>query len=112
MAATALYFYPILAVQLFLPACTSSSLNQLALYASLGVPEVWRYNGQRLQIYQLQHEGYVECDRSPTFPLLPATKVEEFLEQCQNLGVTAAVRQFRKWIKNQLQNPETGRSQG
>ena len=91
---------------------TSSSLNQLALYASLGVPEVWRYNGQRLQIYQLQQEEYVECDRSPTFPLLAATKVEEFLEQCQNLGVTAAVRQFRKWIKNQLQNLETERSQG
>lgn len=91
---------------------TSSSLNQLALYASLGVPEVWRYNGQRLQIYQLQQEEYVECDRSPTFPLLPATKVKEFLEQCQNLGVTVAVRQFRKWIKNQLQNLETERSQG
>lgn len=89
---------------------TSSSLNQLALYASLGVPEVWRYNGQRLQIYQLQQEEYVECDRSPTFPLLAATKIEEFLEQCQNLGVTAAVRQFRKWIKNQLQNSESGKS--
>ncbi len=89
---------------------TSSSLNQLALYASLGVPEVWRYNGQRLQIYQLQQEEYVECDRSPTFPLLAATKIEEFLEQCQNLGVTAAVRQFREWIKNQLQNSESGKS--
>ena len=89
---------------------TSSSLNQLSLYADLGVPEVWRYNGQRLQIYQLQQEEYVECDRSPTFPLLAATKVEEFLEQCQNLGVTAAVRQFRKWIKNQLQNSESGKS--
>ena len=91
---------------------TSSSLNQLALYASLGVPEVWRYNGLRLKIYQLQNKEYVESEFSPTFPLLPATKVEEFLEQCQNLGVTAAVRQFRKWIKNQLQNLETERSQG
>ena len=100
---------PDLAVEIDL---TSSSLNQLSLYADLGVPEVWRYNGQRLQIYQLQQEEYVECDRSPTFPLLAATKVEEFLEQCQNLGVTAAVRQFRKWIKNQLQNLETERSQG
>ena len=98
---------PDLAVEIDL---TSSSLNQLSLYADLGVPEVWRYNGLRLQIYQLQQEEYVECDRSPTFPLLPATKVEEFLEQCQNLGVTAAVRQFREWIKNQLQNSESGKS--
>ena len=87
---------------------TSSSLNQLNIYADLGVPEVWRYDGRRLQIYQLQNGEYVECDFSLTFPLLPATKVEEFLEQCQNLGVTAAVRQFRQWIRNQLQNTETG----
>ena len=83
-------------------------LNQLALYASLGVFEVWRYNGRRLQIYQLQDREYVESASSPTFPLLPATKVEEFLEQCQFLGVTPAVRQFRAWIRNQWQNSEIG----
>ena len=48
---------------------TNSSLNQLALYADLGVPEIWRFDGRRLKIYQLQKEGYIECDRSPTFPL-------------------------------------------
>ncbi len=87
---------------------TSSSLNQLSIYSDLGVPEVWRYNGSRLQIYQLQNGEYVECGFSPTFPLLPATAVEEFLEQCQTLGVTQAVRQFRQWIRNQLQNTESG----
>lgn len=87
---------------------TSSSLNQLNIYADLGVPEVWRYNGSRLQIYQLQNGEYVESAISPTFPLLPATKVEEFLEQCQKVGVTQAVREFRRWIRNQLQNSETG----
>lgn len=87
---------------------TSSSLNQLGIYSDLGVPEVWRYNGNRLQIYQLQNGEYVESDISPTFPLLPATKVEEFLEQCQKVGVTQAVRQFREWIRNQLQNSESG----
>ena len=87
---------------------TSSSLNQLNIYSDLGVPEVWRYNGRRVQIYQLQNGEYLECDFSPIFPLLPATKVEEFLEQCQTLGVTAAVRQFREWVRNQLQNTETG----
>jgi Uma2 family endonuclease len=87
---------------------TSSSLNQLSIYADLGVPEVWRYNGSRLQIYQLQNGEYVESAISPAFPLLPATKVEEFLEQCQRGGVTQAVRQFRQWIRNQLQNTESG----
>ena len=87
---------------------TSSSLNQLSIYSDLGVTEVWRYNGSRLQIYQLQNGEYVECNFSPTFPLLRATKVEEFLEQCQKIGVTQAVRQFREWVRNQMQNSESG----
>lgn len=89
---------------------TSSSLNQLALYADLGVPEVWRYDGQRLQIYQLETGQYVERDRSATFPLLPASKVDEFLEQCQTIGVTASIRQFRAWVRTQPSHPETGQS--
>lgn len=90
---------------------TSSSLNQLALYADLGVPEVWRYDGQELQIYQLETGQYVKRDRSPTFPLLPASKVDEFLEQCQTIGVTTSIRQFREWVRTQqAANPESGQS--
>jgi Uma2 family endonuclease len=33
---------------------TSSSIDRLELYASLGVPEVLRYDGTRLIVYQLQ----------------------------------------------------------
>ncbi len=88
---------------------TSSSLNQLALYADLGVPEIWRFDGRRLKIYQLQKGEYIECDRSPTFPLLPATKVEEFIEQCQTTGVITSVRQFREWVRQQP-NPESRQS--
>jgi len=80
---------------------TSSSLNQFDIYADLGVLEIWRYDGRSIKFYQLQKGEYVECDRSPTFPTLPATKVDEFLAQCQTLGITVAVRQFREWVRNQ-----------
>lgn len=45
---------------------TSSSLNQLALYASLGVGEVWRYNGSELVFYQLQSGKYAIVDLLPS----------------------------------------------
>jgi Uma2 family endonuclease len=32
---------------------TRSSLNKFNIYASLGVPELWRYGKQTLQVYQL-----------------------------------------------------------
>ena len=87
---------------------TSSSLNQLALYADLGVPEVWRYDGRTLRFYQLQDREYVECSNSPTFPILPASKVIEFLEQCKTLGVLTSLRQLREWVRGQLQQRQTG----
>lgn len=80
---------------------TSSSLNQFDIYADLGVAELWRYDGEQIKFYQLENGEYIECDRSPTFPTLSPTKVDEFLAQCQTIGVTAAVRQFREWVRNQ-----------
>src|SRR5262249_44955535 len=55
---------------------TSSVLNRLAIYAALGVPEVWRYNGIRLEVYRLGTDRtYVRSDQSLTFPSLPLTDI-------------------------------------
>jgi Uma2 family endonuclease len=81
---------------------TSSSLNQLALYATLGVGEVWRYDGTELVFYQLQSAKYIVVDRSPTFPILSPTTVLEFLAECQTEGVNQAVKNLRTWIQTHL----------
>jgi Uma2 family endonuclease len=59
---------------------TSSSIDHLELYASLGVPEVWRYDGQRLIMYQLEGNEYAESEVSPTFPFLLKSEMLRFLE--------------------------------
>jgi Uma2 family endonuclease len=78
---------------------TSSSLNQLALYAELGVGEVWRYNRKALIFYQLQSGKYTIVDRSPTFPILSPDRVLEFLADCQADGINQSVKNLRKWIQ-------------
>ena len=75
---------------------TSSSLNQLDLYAMLGVGEVWRYDGTGLIFYQLQSAKYVVVDRSPTFAMLAPARVLEFLLDCQTEGVNQAVKNLRQ----------------
>ncbi|HBE58949.1 MAG TPA: Uma2 family endonuclease, partial [Cyanobacteria bacterium UBA11159] len=41
---------------------THPDIDKNRLYASMGVPEFWRYNGEELFIYQLGNEGlYIEC---------------------------------------------------
>ncbi len=81
---------------------TSSSLNQLALYATLGVGEVWRYDGAGLIFYQLQSAKYVVVDRSLIFPMLAPQRVLEFLSDCQADGINQAVKNLRKWVREHL----------
>jgi Uma2 family endonuclease len=78
---------------------TRSSLNQLALYATLGVDEVWRYDGNALTFYHLQSGKYVIVDRSPTFKMLSPDRVLEFLADCQTHGINRAVKMLKEWIK-------------
>jgi Uma2 family endonuclease len=78
---------------------TSSSINQLSLYSTLGVGEVWRYDGKTLIFYQLQSGKYTIVDRSPTFPILSPDRVLEFLSDCQTDGINQAVKNLRKWVQ-------------
>jgi Uma2 family endonuclease len=81
---------------------TSSSIDQLAIYAALGVPEVWRYDGQTLTIYHLVAGDYESHDRSLSLPQLTTTEVVRFLELRQTMGETSLIRQFRQWVITQL----------
>jgi len=80
---------------------THTDIKKLELYASLGVPEFWRYNGQIWRIYQLQAGQYQEVEASPTFPFLPKQRLYEFLTQAQRSEVKAE-QTFRAWVRQQL----------
>ncbi len=81
---------------------TNSSIDKLALYATLGIPELWRYDGTVLTFYSLDNGTYQIVDRSVSFPILSAAKVLEFLDECQSSGVSNAVRSLREWIRLQI----------
>ena len=85
---------------------TSSSIDRLSLYASLGVPEVWRYDGNRLIIYQLESQVYTERDVSPTFPFLSQVEMLRFLELRRTTKENALIRLFREWVRSQIQSGE------
>lgn len=85
---------------------TSSSLNKFTIYASLGVPELWRYRNESLQVYQLIEGKYEPTDKSLAFPFLPIAEVPGFIEQSISIGQRSAVRLFRQRIREILQNSE------
>lgn len=80
-----------------------SSRNRLSIYAALRVPEVWRFDGERLVIHQLQTEGrYIEVQRSCYFPFLSGADVVRFLQQRTQTDENALIRSFRAWVREQV----------
>ncbi|MEG3969371.1 Uma2 family endonuclease [Microcoleus sp. T2B6] len=82
---------------------TSRSENTLQVYADLGVPEVWIYNGLRLRINRLENGEYVESEISLAFPSLPILEIVRFLEQAETMDYLELVKAFRNWVKSQIQ---------
>ena len=82
---------------------TSRSENSLQVYADLGVPEVWIYNGSRLRINRLENGEYVEGEISLAFPSLPILEIVRFLEQSETMDYLELVKAFRNWVKSQIQ---------
>jgi len=82
---------------------TSRSENTLQVYADLGVPEVWIYNGLRLRINRLENGEYVEGEISLAFPSLPILEIVRFLEQAETMDYLELVKAFRNWVKSQIQ---------
>jgi Uma2 family endonuclease len=82
---------------------TSSSLDRMAIYAELRVPEVWRYDGQRVTMYRLQPDHrYQACETSLSFPGLRPADVERFLELGRTTAKRAWSRAIREWVRNEL----------
>ena len=77
-----------------------TSKTQLDAYLALAVPEVWRYENDKLQINIWQDGKYIESKISPKFPnLLIAEIIPQFVEESRILGRSLTLRKFRHWVK-------------
>jgi Uma2 family endonuclease len=85
---------------------TRSSLNRLAIYAALGVPEVWRLDGNVLTFHVLDAAGqYGVAVASLAFPIVTAADLMVFLQRARQAGdENAIIRDFRVWLRQRLTN--------
>jgi Uma2 family endonuclease len=81
---------------------TSSSLNRFSIYQALGVPEIWRYDGEALEFYVLKSEQYVVQLHSQALPMLTASDVLKFIQLRPKMGENALIKDFRRWIRKQI----------
>ncbi len=81
---------------------TSSSKNRFEVYADMGVPEIWRYDGNDFSINILQDKQYIAVEQSLAFPNLPLTEISSFLQQVGEKDYLELVKEFRNWVKSQI----------
>jgi Uma2 family endonuclease len=81
---------------------TSSSQTRLQVYADLGVAEVWVYAETALTVYQLSGDRYQKTTESQFFPNIPIAEIAIFLQQSVTTDYLDLVKQFRGWVRSQL----------
>lgn len=73
-------------------------------YEQLGVPEVWRYDGTKLEINILSSGKYLASEESLQFSGFPLKEVlPQFLEASETQGKVSILKQFRDWVIEQQQ---------
>lgn len=72
-------------------------------YEKLGIPELWRYDGQTLDILVLENGVYIAVDASRQFPWLPLKSlVPELLAACKRDGRNKTLKAFRRQVAEML----------
>jgi Uma2 family endonuclease len=80
---------------------TSRSINREPIYAALGVPELWRFDGAHLEVLHLtgKQAKYAKRSRSLAFPFLPMAEFEKFVRRRKDKNQLVVLSEFRKWVK-------------
>ena len=78
---------------------TSSSLDRFAIYAVLGVPEIWRIFNRRVEIWTLTNNTFTEANNSRAFSFLTADALNQFLALGINEDERKASRALRDWVR-------------
>lgn len=80
---------------------TRESLDGFPIFAAVGIPEVWRFDGTKVTIFQLESGSYIETPHSVAFRALTSEIATEFLDESQTLKSTAWLRKVRQWARAQ-----------
>jgi Uma2 family endonuclease len=78
---------------------TAPVLNKLPIYAEFQVPEIWRYNGDKLVVLLLSDAEYVESGKSLAFSKVSAGDLSRLVRESAALKRTEWLRLLRNWLR-------------
>jgi Uma2 family endonuclease len=79
---------------------TRRLVDEIPIYAKFGVPELWCYHDERVQVLALGPYGrYEPRSDSISLPGFAFGEMGKAIRQLRTLGETALVRSFQEWIR-------------
>lgn len=80
---------------------TTSSVDKLGIYSSLGVKEVWGHDDSGVVLHALESSGsYSQVEASRVLPGLTASILNRFLVERSCQTENGLVRLFRDWVRS------------
>lgn len=82
---------------------SSSSTHRMLVFAELGIPELWQYDGERLVFKSLGDDGaYHAIEHSITFPGLSSGHLQSFIHRRGTMGEIALDDELAKSVRASL----------
>lgn len=78
-----------------------SARDKLPLFASLGIPELWRSDGQRITILLLEQDQYHESSSSLALPVLTSDVLTRFLAESRIMTRPDWFEAVSAWAREQ-----------
>lgn len=78
---------------------TTDSIGKLRIWAGLGVPEIWRFDGKVFHFYELVDGKYAEMPGSKCIPGLTAAPMLQAFAIAKTHNQTEAIKAFRRFIR-------------
>lgn len=76
---------------------TSLSTFRQKIFAAFGVPEIWRFDGEKIEILKLEEGKYLPIENSLALPPVTPEKLTEFIRESETLSRLEWSGKVRNW---------------
>ena len=76
--------------------------DRMKVYAALGIPELWTYDGDQLRIFQLQANSTYEEIAASRFLPISSQEIAEWVEKVDGVNLLDWIESLQVWIREEL----------
>ena len=79
---------------------TSLSTFRQHIFAAFQIPEIWRFDGEQMQILKRENGKYIESSNGLALPKVTPAKLTEFVRKSETLSRLEWINEVRTWAQS------------